>query len=169
MKKVMFLALILATTVTVNAQSKTDKGTHFTGGLRIGLPTGNFHLSHSLGIGAELGVEYKLSSQASLTGTTGFTNFMGKSETYGGYKYKYDAVGYIPILVGVRYYAAENIFVGGKVGYGILTGGGASGAFNFEPQVGYNAEKFQLSLGYNALVDNGTLGHLGFTAAYKFN
>ena len=169
MKKVFFLAIILVTAVAVNAQSKTGKDVLFTGGLRLALPTGNFHLSNSIGIGAELGVEYKLNSQASLTGTTGFTNFIGKSATYGGYKYKYDAVGYIPILVGARYYAAENVFIGGKVGYGILTGGGASGAFNFEPQVGYNAEKFQLSLGYNALVDNGTLGHLGVTAAYKFN
>lgn len=168
MKKVIFVALILATAVAVNAQSKTAKDVQFGGGLRLALPIGNFHLSHSVGVGAELQAEYKLSPQASLTGTTGYTNFLGKSESYGGYKYKYKSVGYIPILVGARFYPSENVFIGGKAGYGILTGGGASGAFNFEPQVGYNADKFQLAAGYNALVDNGTLGHLGVTAVYKF-
>lgn len=169
MKKVFFLVLILVAAFAVNAQTKTGNGVQFSGGLRFALPTGNFHLSHSVGIGAELQAEYTLSPQASLTGTTGYTSFMGKSESYGGYKYKYASVGYIPILVGARYHASENVFIGGKAGYGILTGGGASGAFNFEPQVGYNGDKYQLALGYNALVDNGTLGHLGITAVYKFN
>lgn len=135
----------------------------------MALPVGDFHLSHSIGVGAELQAEYKLSPQASLTGTTGYTNFMGKSETFGGYKYKYSSVGYIPILVGARVYPSENVFIGGKAGYGILTGGGSGGAFNFEPQVGYNANKFQLAVGYNALVDDGTLGHLGVSAVLKFN
>ena len=153
----------------VNAQNSASKSVQFGGGLRFGLPVGDFHLSHSIGIGAELQAEYKLSPTASLTGTTGFTNFIGKSETYDGYKYKMDAVGYIPILVGARFYPSSNVFIGAKAGYGILTGAGSGGAFNFEPQVGYNADKFQLALGYNALVDDGTLGHLGVTAIYKFN
>jgi hypothetical protein len=167
MKKVIFLAFILAAAFAVNAQSKPGKDVQFSGGLRLALPTGNFHYSSSFGVGAELQAEYKLSSQASLTGTTGFTNFIGKTDKF--YGYKYSSVGYIPILVGARVYPADNVFVGGKVGYGILTGGGSGGAFNFEPQVGYNGDKYQLALGYNALVDNGTLGHLGVTAVYKFN
>jgi hypothetical protein len=169
MKKILFLALMITGAVAANAQTSASKNFQFSGGVRIGLPVGNFHLSHSLGIGAELQGEYKLSPNASFTATTGFTNFIGKSETWGGYKYKYDAVGYIPILVGARYYPSSNVFVGGKLGYGILTGAGSGGAFNFEPSVGYNTEKYQLSLGYNALVNDGTLGHLGVTAVYKFN
>ena len=169
MKKIFFCALILGAAVAVNAQDKPGKNVQFSGGVRFGLPVGDFHLSHTFGIGAELQAEYKASPNVSLTGTTGFTNFIGKTETWDGYKYKYDAVGYIPILVGARYYPSQNVFIGGKAGYGILTGAGSGGAFNFEPQVGYNADKFQLALGYNALVDNGTLGHLGVTAVYKFN
>lgn len=167
MKKVIFLAFILATAVAANAQG--DKAFKFSGGVRLGLPTGNFHLSHALGVGAELQAEYKFAPNASFTGTTGFTNFIGKSESYGGYKYKYSSVGYIPLLVGARFYPSETIFLGGKLGYGILTGQGSGGGFNFEPQVGYSAPRYQLSLGYNALVNDGTLGHLALTAAYKFN
>ena len=169
MKKIIFIALFIAGAVTVNAQSKTGKEFKYSGGLRIGLPVGNFHLSNSFGIGVELQGEYKLSPNASVTGTTGFTNFIGKSETWGGYKYKYSSVGYIPVLVGARFYPTETMFIGGKLGYGILTGGGSGGAFNLEPSVGYNAEKYQIALGYNALINDGTLGHLGVTAVYKFN
>lgn len=169
MKKILFLAFVLAVSFAAFAQKNTAGKFNFGGGVRFGLPVGNFHLSHSVGIGAELQAEYKFHPSASFTGTTGFTNFIGKSETYGGYKYKYDGVGYIPILVGARYYPAQNVFMGARLGYGILTGAGSGGAFNFEPQVGYNADKFQLALGYNALVDEGTLGHLGVTAVYKFN
>lgn len=169
MKKILFLALMFAGAIAANAQNSASKEFKFSGGIRLGLPVGNFNLSHTLGIGAELQGEYGLSSNASLTASTGFTNFIGKSQTWGGYKYKNDAVGYIPILVGARFYPSANMFVGAKLGYGILTGAGSGGAFNFEPSVGYNAEKYQLSLGYNALVDDGTLGHLGVTAVYKFN
>jgi hypothetical protein len=169
MKKILFLAVLLAAGVMVNAQTSTGKNVQFSGGLRFGLPVGNFHLSHTIGIGAELQAEYKFQPNASVTGTTGFTNFIGKSETYYGYKYKMDAVGYIPILVGARYYPSEKAFVGARLGYGILTGAGSGGGFNFEPQVGYNTDKYQLALGYNALVNDGTLGHLAVTAVYKFN
>ena len=169
MKKVIFLAFILAAAFVVNAQSKSGQDVQFSGGLRIALPVGNFHYSHGFGVGAELQAEYKLSPTASLTGTTGCTNFIGKSANYYDYSYKYESVGYIPILVGARVYPSEKVFIGGKVGYGILTNAGAGGGFNFEPQVGYNADKFQVSFGYNALVNNGTLGHLGVTAMYKFN
>jgi hypothetical protein len=169
MKKILFLFLVLAGAIAVNAQSSASKHVQFGGGLRFGLPVGNFNNSHGVGIGVELQAEYKVHPQASLTGTTGFTNFIGKSISYWGYKYKYDAVGYIPILVGGRYYPSSNVFLSGKLGYGILTGSGSGGAFNFEPAVGYNAEKFGVSFGYNALVNDGTLGHLGLTGIYKFN
>ena len=110
MKKVIFFALVLATAVAANAQSKTGKDIQFSGGVRFGLPVGNFHYSQSIGIGAELQAEYRLSPMASLTGTTGFTNFIGKSASYYDYGYKYPAVGYIPILVGVRAYPSEKSF-----------------------------------------------------------
>lgn len=169
MKKFFLIALSIAGAFAVNAQQKSSKQVQYSGGIRVAIPVGNFHLSHSLGIGAELGAEYKLQPNVSLTGTTGFTNFIGKKEKFGGFEYKYDAVGYIPILVGARFYPSSNVFVGGKVGYGILTGAGSGGAFNLEPGVGYNADKFQVAIGYNALIDDGTLGHFGVSAVYKFN
>jgi hypothetical protein len=54
MKKILFLAVMLAGAVMVNAQSGAGKNVQFSGGLRLGLPVGNFHLSHSFGVGIEL-------------------------------------------------------------------------------------------------------------------
>jgi hypothetical protein len=84
--------------------------------------------------------------------------------------FKQPSVGLIPILVGPRYYATENFFVGAQIGLGILTGSGTStSAFDYYPQIGYNAEPVQVVLGYNGLSKNGeTLSHIGLTVFYTF-
>jgi len=71
-------------------------------------------------------------------------------------------VGLIPILAGAKFYPAPKFFVGAKAGLGILTGSGDSeSAFDYQPQVGYSAEKFEVNLGYNALTKDGeTLSNL---------
>jgi hypothetical protein len=74
------------------------------------------------------------------------------------------------ILAGVRVYPSANFFIGAQAGYGLLTGGGDSeGAFNYQPQIGYNAPKFQLALNYNGLSKDGeTISHIGLTGIFKF-
>ncbi len=171
MKKV-FLAFAIAVISLGSANAQDNGGLHFGGGLRVALPMGDFGDSHSFGIGAELQGEYLFSDMVSGTFTTGYTSFMGKTITIPGMgEFKMDAVGYIPILAGVRVYPSPNFFIGAKAGYGILTGNGESeGAFNYEPQIGYNGTKFQLALGYNGLSKDGsTMSHLGLSAIYKFN
>lgn len=167
MKKLFIvLSIVTASVFTANAQDNAS-GFHFGGGLRLGLPIGDFSETHNFGIGAELQGEYMFSEKFSATITTGYTHFLGKD--FAGVKM--DGVGLIPILAGVRVYPSTNIFIGGKVGYGLLTGGGSSdGALNYEPHVGYNAERFQLALGYNGLSKDGsTLSHIALTGIFKFN
>ena len=172
MKKVLFVfAIAILSFGAVNAQEAASGGFHFGGGLRLGLAMGDFEASHGLGIGVELQGEYMFSDMVSGTITSGYTSFMGKEIDIMGTSYKYDAMGYIPILAGVRVYPSSNFFIGAKVGYGLLTGGGeSSGAFNYEPQIGYNGTKIQVALGYNGLSkDVSSLSHLGLSAIYKFN
>ena len=167
MKK-LFLVLSIATASVFSAKAQDNaSGFHFGGGIRLGLPIGDFADTHNFGIGAELQGEYMFSEKFSGLVSAGYTHFLGKD--FAGVKM--DGVGLIPILAGVRVYPSTNIFVGGKVGYGILTGGDESeGAFNYEPQVGYNAERFQVALGYNGLSKDGsTLSHIALTAIFKFN
>lgn len=172
MKKVLFVfAVAMLSFGAVNAQEASSGGLHFGGGLRVALPLGSMADSYNFGIGAELQGEYMFSDMVSGTFTTGYTSFLGKEEEEMGVTYKNPALGYIPILAGVRVYASPTFFIGAKLGYGILTGGGAStGAFNYEPQIGYNGTKIQVALGYNGLSQTGgTSSHMALSAIYKFN
>jgi hypothetical protein len=168
MRKLILLALLLVGITTVNAQNESSgtSGFHFAAGINLALPTGDFNETHSFGIGVELQPEYNISSMFSIYGSAGYTNFFGKD--FAGVKF--DNVGIIPILAGARVYPAEQFFIGIKGGLGILTGSGDSeSAFDYQPQIGYNADKFQVALGYNGLTKNGeTLSNLGLTFLYKF-
>ena len=172
MKKVLFVfAIAMVSFGTVNAQ-ETAGGLHFGGGLRFALPLGSMGDGYNFGIGAELQGEYMFSDMVSGTFTTGYTSFMGKETEVMGITTKNPAMGYIPILAGVRVYPSPTFFIGAKVGYGIMTasGFGSSGAFNYEPQIGYNGTKIQLALGYNGLSqEGGTSSHMALSAIYKFN
>lgn len=167
MKKV-FLATAFIVASFIGA--KGQEGFTFGAGVRVGLPIGDFSDSHSFGIGVEAQGEYQFSEMFSGVITSGYTSFFGKKYDIPGVgSYKADAAGLIPILAGVRVYPSTNFFIGAQAGYGILTGGSSGGAFNYQPQVGYNSGSFQLALNYNGLSKNGTtLSHIGLTGIYKF-
>lgn len=180
MKKIFLALSIVAVSFAANAQS--NEGFHVAGGLHVALPLGDFGKASSFGVGAQVQGEYVFAENISGTFTTGYTSFMGKSVdeptgydiNTGQYTYskvKLPATGYIPFLAGIRFYAAPSFFIGGKLGYGLLSGGGESdGAFNYQPEIGYNAEKFQVAAGYNGLSKNGaSLSHIGLSVLYKFN
>lgn len=176
MKKCL-LILAISTVSFLGAQAQTNKeGFTFGGGINLALPLGDFKTSHSFGIGAQLQGEYMFSENLSAVATTGYTSFFGKSQTFdnglgGTTTYKAPSAGLIPILVGARFYPSEQFFVGAQIGYGIFTGGGGNApkGFEYRPQVGFNAESFQVILHYDGVsVTGGTLSHLGLTGIYKF-
>jgi hypothetical protein len=170
MKKIILsLAFTMALFFMVKAQVRSSEF-HFGAGIRAGLPIGDLGDGYSFGIGGELQAEFGLSDKLTGIITSGYTGFMGKTTTVLGISVKNDALGYIPILAGVRVYPTENIFAGLQLGYGILTGGGSSdGAFNYQPQVGYHAGNFQVALNYNGLSKSGTSNsHIGLTGIYVF-
>ena len=167
--------LLLVATITVagfiGAYAQPTEGFTFGAGVRLGLPIGDFSDVSSFGVGAELQGEFGFSDMVSGIVTTGYTSFFGKDVDIPGLgTIEYESTGYIPILVGARVYPSTNFFIGGQVGYGLITGNGDSeGGFNYQPQIGYNAEKFQLALNYNGLSINSTnLSHIGLTAIFKF-
>ena len=167
MKRIVFAIAIVAASFAANAQ---DGKTSFGGGLRLGLPVGDFGDAYGFGIGAELQGEHHFSSNVSGTLTTGYMHFSGKDyEIPGIGKVEGSSFGYVPVLAGIRVYPSTSFFIGGKAGLSFYTSAGGGSAFTYEPQVGYNAQKFQLALGYQAQSDEGTTGHLGLTAIFKFN
>ncbi len=172
MKKLLLILAVFTTSIiSVNAQSKTSDGVVFGGGVNLGLPTGNFGTYWSLGIGVKLQAEKMFTDQISGVGSIGYADFFGKS--YGDGTGNAPSVGLIPILVGARFYPSENFFVGIQLGYGVFTNTGSSSGnsgLDYFPQVGYNADKFQVALGYNGVsVTGGSLNHLDLSFIYKFN
>lgn len=178
MKKFAVILTVIGASVfstQVHAQMKQGDF-HFGVGLNLGLPLSDFHQGYSFGVGGQVQAEYAFAEKVTGVATSGYTSFFGKTQTiqdpFSGtsISVKNPAVGYIPIIVGPRFYATENFFVGAQIGLGILTGGGTStSAFDYYPQIGYNADPVQLVLGYNGLSKNGaTNSHLGLTVFYTF-
>jgi hypothetical protein len=176
-KKLLILAVLFVSIISVNAQSKSSSsdGFVFGGGINLGLPLGDFGDGWSFGIGVKLQAEKMFTDQVSGIASIGYTDFFGKSTTvYDGsgnaISAKYPSFGLIPILVGGRYYIAPTFFVGVQIGLGIGTGGsGSSTGFDYLPQVGYNADAYQIVLGYNGVSQTGyTANHLDLSFVYKF-
>jgi hypothetical protein len=164
MKQLLMIALAAISFTSVSAQ--VNRPVSFGGGIRLGLPVGDFGKGYALGIGGEIEGEARLASNVAIPFSAGYTRFIG--EKIGGVRIP--GVGLIPILAGIRIYPASNFFVGGKLGYGILMGDGDSeGAFNYEPQIGYNGSRVRVGFGYNGLTKEGeTLGHLALVTIFKF-
>ena len=167
MKKILFVFAIVAGSFAANAQETSSaSGFKFGGGLRFGLPIGDFGDAYGFALGAELQGEYMFSPNVSGTITTGYTRFMGK--TISGFEIP--STGVIPVLAGIRVYPSSTFFIGARAGLSFSTEEDGGSDFTYEPQVGYNAQKFQFALGYNAISGDGsTAGHIGLTAIYKFN
>lgn len=156
---------IFAIAFGANAQkssSSASSGFKFGIGPRVGIVVGDYDQIFGFVAGGELQGEYMFSPQASATLTTGYTNFSGKSG--------YGSTGFIPVLAGVRYYPSNQFFVSGRIGLNFSTESGGGSWFTYEPQVGYNMDKFQLALGYQGASKSGfTLAHLGVTGIIKLN
>lgn len=171
MRKLLLAFSIAAISFGSAKAQDASTGFHIAGGARLALPVGNFGDVAGFGFGAELQGEYNFSENVSGVVSAGYTNFTGKTVTYPEPigEIKTGSAGFIPVLAGVRFYPSSNVFVGAKAGISFGTATGAGSAFTYEPQVGYNAEKFQLALGYNAMSNNGTAGSIGLSALFKFN
>src|ERR1700733_16258233 len=141
--------------IGVHAQAQSKQGAFtFGAGLNLALPIGNFGDGYSFGIGGQVQGEYMLADNISGIASVGYTSFSGK--TIDGFKDP--SASLIPILVGGRFYPAEQFFVGVQIGVGLyhvsaadgFPGGNTSG-FDYYPQVGYNAGPMQFTLGYNGV------------------
>lgn len=175
MKKLLSITILIATFFSADAQEQQQGDFHFGVGLNLGLPIGTFHDFNSFGVGGHVQGEYNFTDQITGVLTTGYTAFFGKTYSY-DYGYgvsgsaKQPTVGLIPIVAGPRFYPVDQFFVGVQAGIGLLTGGGSSSSgFDYFPQIGYNADQFQVILGYNGVSANGTTwGNLSLTGVFKF-
>jgi hypothetical protein len=160
MKKILLAFSIAALSFgAANAQDGGNEGFHIAGGLKGGFPTGT--TGSSFNVGVELQGEYGFAENISGVISAGYQHFLAKTG--------FQSSGLIPVLAGIRFYPSTNVFISGKGGISFSTQTGGGSSFTYEPQVGYNAEKFQVYAYYQGYGQTGSVGNIGAAFLYKFN
>ncbi len=165
MKKVLLLTAFSAISFLGFSQEKSEsKPLSFSGGLELALPMGDFAEGSSFGFGASLQMDYNIASKTDLTVNAGYISFSAKE---GG-----GSQGVIPVLAGIKYDIADNIYASMQLGMMNLKGSDGAesvSAFAFAPGVGYKMNKMDFQLRYTSASKDGfTFNWIGLRAAYSF-
>ena len=137
-------------------------------GAEFAFPMGDFGDVMDFGYGASLSYLHPIASGLSVTANAGYISF--KSKEVFGQTYN---MGTIPVKAGLRYYPAQNFYIGGELGAAFSTEDNVGTSFAYSPGIGIEfpvADKGAVELGarYEAWSNDGTAGFLGLRLAYNF-
>ena len=161
MKKLILSIVAVLTFGFANAQESAFKlGAH------VGLPMGDIKDAYSLNAGVDLAYMFKVDDKFSVGPATGFSNYFGK-EIFG---FQVSDVSLIPIAGSAQFSFTDNFFVGADLGYGLLFADGENdGGVYYQPKLGYQTEKIEVSLGYKGVsIEGGAFSSIGLGFNYKF-
>jgi hypothetical protein len=170
MKKITLAIVLIVISVGAFAQKEDDKKLHFSVGPELGFATGDFSVTHSLGIGATAQAEYNVGTGTDITFTAGYISYVGKSAGSG---VKFKAAGILPLKAGVKYVLTGSLYGAAQLGVGIFNNNGGS-AFAYTPMIGYefstnSGKAIDASLKYDGYSKNSAnLGSVGIRLAYIF-
>ena len=173
MKKTILFFAIIGISAAAFSQKKEDdlQMLKFSVGVEAALPLGDFGKGFTFGIGATAQADYKVTDDLALNINAGYISFLPKSTTVLGTTFKGKAVGYIPILGGIRYYFNEQVFALAQLGVTIATASNASTSlFTYAPGIGYKfSENVDAALKYTGYSKNGINSNtIGLRIAYTF-
>lgn len=145
-------------------------------GFDAALPLGDFKTTHSFGYGVHGEYYGTFAEKIVGFGQLGVRRFNGKKlsgnsediEDEDLQDSKIPSYTLISGLVGARYKLADQFQVGLGIGYGSISGGGErSGGFMWQPSLIYDLEKFNISLSYNKLSNDGSIGFINLGFSFK--
>jgi tetrahydromethanopterin S-methyltransferase subunit E len=173
MKKTILFIAIIGISTAAFAQKKEDdfQKLQFSVGVEAALPLGDFGKSSTFGIGGTAQADYKVTDDLGLNINAGYISFLPKSITVLGVTSKGKAVGYIPILGGIRYYFSEEVFALAQLGVTIATASGNSTSlFTYAPGIGYKfSNNVDAALKYTGYSKNSiNSSTIGLRVAYTF-
>ena len=149
MKK-LFLALAVVAFSTMAAQAQDNnmaaKKTTLSIGVNVGAPTSSPSV-YSIAYGVDLQADFAVAPTTSITASAGYENYSVKS------KYGSGSNGFVPLLVGAKFYFGDmhKMYGHAQVGYAFSTQSGGGGSFAYAPSIGYYfSPKFDASLKYLA-------------------
>ena len=163
MKKVIFAAVAVFAFSFSNAQDGA-----LTVGAHVGLPMGDIDESFSLNAGVDVAYMWSIDDKFQVGATAGYTTYTAKERTIGPIKIKGDNISFIPVAASAQYLLADKFFVGADLGYAIAAGENKDGGLYYQPKLGYNADAFQVFVGYKGIsVDDSTAASVNLGFIYK--
>lgn len=167
--KTIILAAAILSGSSVYAQ-QAEKKVNLSIGPEIGIATGNFANTNSVGLGATFQADVNVATSTMLTFTTGYHVYAGKSAGTG---IKYKATSVLPVRAGIKYYLSGGFYGAAQLGAGFFNRGGGT-ALAYTPMLGYefttkSDKAVDVALKYDGYSANGTgLGAVNVRLAYRF-
>lgn len=172
MKKVLFATAICALCSSAVMAQKKDKDSKFvfSAGPELGFATGDFNVTHSVGIGGTIQGELNVAEKTNVTLTTGYLSYAGRSISTG---IKFKAQGIIPLKAGVKYFLSEGFYGAAQLGAGFWNNSVGT-AFAYTPMLGYefntkSGKAVDASVKYDGYsINSSSVGSVGVRLAYRF-
>ncbi|MDX8571115.1 hypothetical protein OZ666_05450 [Elizabethkingia sp. HX QKY] len=171
MKKNLLIGAFALLGFAANAQTKGN----FKLGTHIGVPTGNLADVATFNIGVDMAYLFNIDANFKAGFTTGYShyfvksitrNFLGRQITL-----RPDDIGIIPVAATAKYNFESNVFIGADLGYAFFVVGqdGTTGAFYFQPKLGYQSKNNEFYISYKGMSKEGTtIGSVNLGYAYTF-
>ncbi len=142
-------------------------------GAELGIPTGDLNAYQKIGVGGSAKAAFPVASDLDITASAGYISFSGDEAG----SFKYPALNFIPIKVGVRYrFVPKGFYLEPQLGYTSINSSGtttAKGGFTYAANAGYFiGRNFDISARYEGVSKKGSQGNLpfvGFRLAYNFS
>jgi hypothetical protein len=165
MKKGFLVLMVCCLAVFAQAQKRSSNNkVSVNFGAEAGFASGNFNVTHSIGIGATAQLHYNYEENIDFLVQGGIMSFSGRKLV--GTNTKVKGVALIPIMAGGRYFFSDNFFGQATLGLGIFSGGGiASSQFSYSPGLGFKInEKLDALVKYTGFTNVG--GAFGVRVGY---
>ena len=166
MKKLLLVACIFALATSVNAQKTSMKSGGTTFSIAGNVGSGTFS-GGKLAAGGDLQADLPAATGLKITISAGYESFGFQYGIAKGHS------SYIPLLGGVKFNLASNLYGHAQLGYSISTISNGKGAFTYAPSVGYMfSPNFDASVKYLGLSygngSNTTISAIVARLAYNF-
>ena len=130
-------------------------------GAHVGIPMGDIKDASSLNYGLDAAYVWSVADKFKAGVTTGYDVFSGKDGI--------DDITFLPVAATGQYSFSDKIFGGLDLGYAVGISDNNDGGLLYQPKVGYQAEKFEVALGYKGIaVDGITVSAVTLGFNYKF-
>ncbi|HLP35328.1 hypothetical protein [Lacibacter sp.] len=157
--KTKILSIIVAIIGLTSASYAQKANTIFGGNVIVGAPLGEFRNDYRSAIGIEGLAGFGVSQNVYLTGTIGFQSYAPDPNSFFGMEYGKITV--VPLKAGVRFYPANNFFLTGNAGLGLIrdeTIDARESRFAYDIGAGLNFNIFNASVHYDGWQKKNTDG-----------